>query len=72
MFVTRRVWVHLHIIYYMRFLDFKYRYDFVRNILFDIFRMDRICVKKEAFVKLLIEPYERRLTLRLVDVFVSE
>lgn len=72
MFVTNIVWVHLHTIYYKGIVDFKYRHNFVRNVLFDIFRMDRVCVKKETLVKLLTEPYEGQLIFKLADIFVYE
>jgi hypothetical protein len=43
---------------------FKYRHDFVRDVLFDIFRRVGVSVKKEAPVNFLTDPLDRRSTLR--------
>jgi hypothetical protein len=49
---------------------FKYRHDFVRDVLFDIFRRAGVSVKKEAPVNFLTDPQEERSTLRPADVTV--
>ena len=51
-----------HVIHYKELPGFKYRHDFVRDVLFDIFRRAGISVKKETSVNFL--------TLRPVDVMV--
>jgi hypothetical protein len=63
MFVVRCVWILLG---NMHFLV----HDFVRNVLFDIFRRAGILVKKEAPMNLLIDPLDRRSTLRPANVMV--
>ncbi|PNX84466.1 auxilin-like protein [Trifolium pratense] len=50
--------------------DYKYRHDFVRNIIFYVFKRDRVSMKKEAFVNFLTDPLERRSTQRSSDVLV--
>ena len=59
-----------HAVYCKEFLDFKYINDFVKDVLFDIFRRARISVKKEAPVNFLTDPLDRRSTLRPADVIV--
>jgi len=49
---------------------FKYKHDFVRDVLFDIFRRAGVSVKKEASVNFLTDPLDRRSTLRPVDDMV--
>jgi hypothetical protein len=49
---------------------FKYKYDFIRDVLFYIFRRARISVKKEVPVNFFTDPQEGRSTLRLADVMV--
>jgi len=46
------------------------RYDFVRDILFYIFRWVGVSVKKETPVNFLNDSLDRRLTLRSADVMV--
>ena len=41
---------------------YVYRHDFVRDVLFDIFRRAGILVKKEASVNFLTDPLDRRST----------
>ncbi|KAK2412773.1 hypothetical protein QL285_047934 [Trifolium repens] len=50
--------------------SFKYRHDFVRGVLFDIFRRAGVYLKKEAPVNFLTDPQEGRSTLRPADVMV--
>jgi len=50
--------------------SFKYIHDFVRDILFDIFRQMGVSMKNEAPVNFLIDPLNRRSTFRHVDVMV--
>ncbi|GKD64236.1 hypothetical protein Tco_1306344 [Tanacetum coccineum] len=47
---------------------FKYRYDMVRDVLFDICRRAEISAKKEAPVNFLTDPLDGRSTLRRVDI----
>ena len=49
---------------------FKYRYDLVRDVLWDVLRRAGISAKKEAPVNFLTDPAERRSTLRPSDVLV--
>ena len=49
-----------HVVHCKELPDFKYRYDFVRDVLFDIFR----------WVNFLTHPLDRRSTLRPADVMV--
>jgi hypothetical protein len=50
--------------------DFEYTHDFVKNVLFDIFRRTRILVKKETPMNFLTDPLDKRSTCRCVDVMV--
>jgi len=59
-----------HAIHCKEFPDFKYRHDFVRDVLFDIFRRAGVSMKKEALVNFLTDPLDRRSTLRPADVMV--
>jgi hypothetical protein len=61
----------LHASHLRELLRFEYRYDLVRDVLFDIFRYAEIPVKKEAHVNFLTDPYEGRSTLRPADVLVN-
>jgi hypothetical protein len=49
---------------------FKWIHDFVRDVLFDIFRRAGISVKKEELVYFLTDPQDRRSTLRSADVML--
>jgi len=59
-----------HVVHCKELPDFKYRHDFVRDVLFDIFRREGVSVKKEAPVNFLTGPLERRSILRPADVMV--
>lgn len=59
-----------HTIHCRELTSFKYRYDLVRNVMFDIFRLTEVSVKKETFVNYLIDPHEMRSTLKPIDVLV--
>ncbi|MCI11580.1 auxilin-like protein [Trifolium medium] len=59
-----------HTVHCRELPGFKYRHDFVQDVLFDIFRRTRISVKKEAPVNFLTDPQEGRSTLRPADVMV--
>jgi len=59
-----------HVVHCKEFSGFKYRHDFVRDVLFDIFIRAGISVKKEAPVNFLTDPLDRRSTLRPADVMV--
>jgi hypothetical protein len=48
--------------------DFKYKHDFVRDVIFNIFRRAGISVKKEVPVNFLTNQQEGRSTLRPTDV----
>lgn len=52
-----------HAVHCKELPDFKYRHDFVRGVLFDIFRRAGVSVKKEAPVNFLTGPLDRRSTL---------
>jgi len=51
-------------------VGFKYKYDFVRDALFEMFRWARVSVKNDAYVNFLTDPLDRRSTLRPVDVMM--
>nr|GEV35728.1 putative reverse transcriptase domain-containing protein [Tanacetum cinerariifolium] len=51
-------------------LGFKYRHDMVRDVLFDVCRRAGIFMKKKAPMNFLIDPLDRRSTLRLADVLI--
>jgi len=59
-----------HVVHCKELPGFKYRHDFVRDVLFDIFRWAGISVKKEAPVNVLTDPLDRRSTLRPANVMV--
>jgi hypothetical protein len=52
--------------------DFKYRHDFVQDILFDVFKCAGVSMMKEEFVNFLTDPPEGRSTLRSIDILVYE
>jgi hypothetical protein len=45
-----------HAVHCRELPDFKYRHDFVRDVIFDIFRRARVSVKNEAPVNFLTDP----------------
>lgn len=45
-----------HTIRYKKLPDFKYKCDFVRDVLFDIFRRTWVSVKKKTPMNFLIDP----------------
>jgi hypothetical protein len=49
---------------------FKYRHDFVRDVLFDILKRAGISAKKEAPVNFLTDPRDGRSSLRPADILV--
>jgi len=51
---------------------FKHTHDFVKDIIFDIFRRAGISVKNEVYVNFLTDSLDRRTTLRHADVMVYE
>jgi hypothetical protein len=59
-----------HAVHCRELSGFKYRHDFVRDVLFDIFRRIGVSVKKEAPVNFLTDPQVGRSTLRPPDVMV--
>jgi len=61
-----------HVVHCKELFGFKFRHDFVRDLLFDIIRRVGVSVKKEAPMNFLTDPLERRstLTLRPADVMV--
>ncbi|RHN46397.1 hypothetical protein MtrunA17_Chr7g0241771 [Medicago truncatula] len=59
-----------HAVHCKELFGFKYRHDFVRDVLFDIFRLAGISVKKEATMNFLTGPLGRRSTLRSANVMV--
>jgi hypothetical protein len=62
----------MHATHCKELTGFEYRYDLVRDVLFDIFRHVVISVKKEAPVNFLTDSQEGRSTLRQTDVLVYE
>ncbi|KAK2447748.1 hypothetical protein QL285_007077 [Trifolium repens] len=59
-----------HAVHCRELPGFKYRHDFVRDVLFDVFKRAGISVKKEAPVNFLTDPLEGRSTLRPADISV--
>jgi hypothetical protein len=59
-----------HAVHCRELSGIKYRHDFVRDVLFDVFRRARISAKKEAHANFLIDPQEGQSTLRPTDVMV--
>ncbi|PNX96876.1 auxilin-like protein [Trifolium pratense] len=59
-----------HAVHCRELTGFKYRHDFVRDVLFYVFKRARLFVKKEALVNFLTDPLEGRSTLRSTDVLV--
>lgn len=59
-----------HVIHCMELPGFKYQHDFVRDVLFNIFRSVVVYVKKEAFVNFLTDSHEGRLTLNIANILV--
>jgi hypothetical protein len=51
-----------HAVHCKELPGFKYRHDFVRDVLYDIFRRAGVSVKKEAPVNFLADPQEGRST----------
>jgi hypothetical protein len=61
-----------HAVHYREIPSFKYKHDFVRDVLFDDFKRARVSVKKEALVNFLSDPLKGRSTLRLADILLYE
>ncbi|KAJ0834466.1 hypothetical protein HanRHA438_Chr16g0743911 [Helianthus annuus] len=59
-----------HAVHCKELPGFKYRHDWVRDVLWDILRRARISAKKEAPVNFLTDRMEGRSTLRLADLLV--
>ncbi|KAJ0523272.1 putative exostosin [Helianthus annuus] len=59
-----------HAVHCKELLGFKYRHDWVRDVLWDILRRSGISDKKEAPVNFLTDPMEGRSTLRPTDLLV--
>ena len=59
-----------HAIHCKELPGFKYRHDWVRDVLWDILRRAGISAKKEAPVNFLTDPVEGRSTLRPADLLV--
>lgn len=53
--VVRRATFNEHIVHYRELPMFKYQYDFVRDVLVDIFRWVGVYVKKEIAENFLID-----------------
>lgn len=60
----------MHTIHCRKLLSFKYRYEYVGNVLFDIFRWTRVYVKKKVLVIFFIHPHEGRPILRPDNVLM--
>ncbi|KAK2442574.1 hypothetical protein QL285_013758 [Trifolium repens] len=59
-----------HAVHCKELPGFKYRHDFVKDVLYDIFQRAGVSVKKEASVNFLTDPQEGISTLRPADVLV--
>jgi hypothetical protein len=61
-----------HVVHCKELLDFKYMHDFVRDVLFDIFKRSGVSVKKEAPVNFLTDALDRRMTLRPANLWCPD
>jgi len=52
-----------HAVHCKELSDFKYKHDFVRDVVFNIFRWAGVSVKRKAPVNFMTDPLDRRLTL---------
>ncbi|KAJ0755586.1 putative exostosin [Helianthus annuus] len=59
-----------HAVHCKELPGFKYRHDWVQDVLGDILRRAGISAKKEAHVNFLTDPMEGRSTLRPADLLV--
>ena len=59
-----------HAVHCRELPGFKYRQDFVRDVLFDVCRRVGISAKKEAPVNFLTDPSDGRSILRPADILV--
>ncbi|KAJ0622355.1 putative exostosin [Helianthus annuus] len=59
-----------HAIHCKELSGFKYRHDWVRDVLCDVLKRAGISAKKEAPVNFLTDPLEGRSTLRPADILV--
>jgi len=59
-----------HAVHCKKLSGFKYIHDFVKDVLFDIFRRAGISMKKDAHLNFLTNPLDRRSTLRHTHVMV--
>lgn len=57
-------------IHFKELLEFKYRHDFVRDVLFEIFLRVGAYLKNDALMNFLTHPQEGRSTLRPTYVLV--
>jgi len=60
-----------HACYYKELSGFKCRHHFVKKVLFDICRRERVFVKKKTYVNLLTDPLEGRSTLKSANVWCT-
>lgn len=58
-----------HAVHYREFVGFKYRHDFIRDVMFNIFWWDEVSLKKEVFVKFFTDPQNR---ISAINVLVYE
>ncbi|KAK2440786.1 hypothetical protein QL285_012159 [Trifolium repens] len=63
-----RFWEHA--VHCRELLGFKYRHDFVCDVLFYVFKRACVSVKKEAPVNFLMDPLKGRSKLRPADILV--
>ncbi|GKA31056.1 hypothetical protein Tco_0717361 [Tanacetum coccineum] len=59
-----------HAVHCKELPGFKYRHDFVRDVLYDVLKRAGISSRKEAPVNFLTDPLEGRSTLRPADILV--
>ncbi|RHN81003.1 hypothetical protein MtrunA17_Chr1g0194331 [Medicago truncatula] len=73
-FVFRKVCLDTfvkHTVHCKELLGFKYKYDFVRDVIFFyIFRQVGVSVKKEVPMNFLTDPLDRRSIVKLADIMV--
>jgi hypothetical protein len=59
-----------HAIHCRELSDFKYRHDFVRDVLFNVFKCLRVSLKKEEHVNFLMDPQEEEIYTKASRYFV--
>ncbi|KAL7583650.1 hypothetical protein Lser_V15G44359 [Lactuca serriola] len=59
-----------HAVHCIELIEFKYKHNMVKDVLFDIFKRSGVFAKKEASVNFLTDPVEGKSTLGPTDVLI--